>query len=164
MTYLDICRKIDSLYAAGDRGDALFGAIRQLAMYRLDDEDASQEAVIDVLTYIQDFRGIGPFHAWVNRCVTRRHHRLVTEAMNARLGGEPGVEMPFNATRFSPDFGAIDNPFVRRVAELISQGYQQKEIAVMLEIPITTLWKRLHDYRQRRVVTMPVPAELRKAA
>jgi DNA-directed RNA polymerase specialized sigma24 family protein len=165
MDYATLCKRIDSLYAAGDRRDALFGAIRQLAMRRLNDDDAAQDVVIEVLTSIDSFTPFRPFAAWVNTIISRRGFGIIREAIEATKAGTPGVEVPLKSTRFSPDYGAIDNPFVRQVAELIGQGYQQPEIATKLEVPLGTLKRRLHDYRNRPVVVKtPGGAEVRKAA
>jgi len=135
--YKTLCATVDRLYEAGNRGDELFGAIRQLAMHRFgefqDADDAAQDAVIDVLRGIEQFRGYSPFHAWVNKV------------------GEPGIEVPINDTRFHPDFGAIDNPFVRRVVDLISQGYSRAEIASMLGVSVGSLEKRIERFRHRYV-------------
>ena len=155
MDYKTLCATVDRLYEAGNRGDELFGAIRQLAMHRFgefqDADDAAQDAVIDVLRGIEQFRGDSPFHAWVNKIVTRRRGSLIADAIEDRKVGEPGIEVPINDTRFHPDFGAIDNPFVRRVVDLISQGYSRAEIASMLGVSVGSLEKRIERFRHRYV-------------
>lgn len=155
MDYRTLCATVDRLYEAGNRGNELFGAIRSLAMHRFGEfqeaDDAAQDAVIDVLRGIEQFRGSGPFHAWVNKIVSRRRCGLIADAIEDRKVGEPGIEVPINDTRFHPDFGAIDNPFVRRVVGLISQGYSRAEIASMLGVSAGSLQKRIERFCHRYV-------------
>lgn len=150
MDYGNLCKRIDTLYLAGERGDALFGAILQLAMHRLNDDDAAQDAVIEVLTGMGGYKPIAPFNAWVNRIISRRRFGLIRDAIEANKGGEPGIEIPFrDAPRFSPDFSAIDNPFVRKVAMLIANGCKQVDISRKLQVSPGAMRQRLFYYRRK---------------
>lgn len=156
MTYDGLCAAVDAHYAEGDRGDRLFAAVRGLAMYRLGDDDAAQDVLLVVFSRIDSYRGVGRFHAFVNRIISDHRARLIQQTVEQRKAGNPGDELAIHPGRFSPDFGSIGDPFVRRVADLLCQGYTQNEIARRLRARPETLRWRLFRHRARQAKLLRV--------
>ncbi len=125
-------------------------------------EDASQEAFIEAYRCLDALRTPAAFPGWFRRIVFKHCDRIMRrkKALAASLEAADSVadhmagpaetvarrelrETVIDAVRALPDHQ-------RMVTTLFYvNGYSQNEIADFLEVPVTTVKKRLHDSRKR---------------
>jgi len=125
-------------------------------------EDAAQEAFIDAYRHLRDLREPAAFPGWFRRIVmkhcnrTTRRKQVKADSLDvagnaAASGDEPAStaerhemqERVMAAVRALPEHQ-------RMVTSLFYiNGYSQRDIADFLEVPVTTVKKRLHDSRKR---------------
>lgn len=166
---------LDSLVRAAQQGDAdVFNCIverfqdmacagayamlgnRQLA------EDATQEAFIEAYLTLEKLREPAAFLSWFRCIIFKQVDRLTRGKHLANSPLEAAAEVPGTG----PDLTDIVethevNERVRRAIAALPEhqrlvvmlfygtGYTLKEIAAFLEVPVTTVKKRLYDARQR---------------
>jgi RNA polymerase sigma factor (sigma-70 family) len=125
-------------------------------------EDAAQEAFIAAWRNLDQLRQPQAFPGWLKRIVLSQCSRLTrgkqvatvcldAAAEIAATGGEPAAayearerrEQVFAAIRELPDAERI------AIALFYVGDYSQNEIAAFLEVPLTTVKKRLYSARQR---------------
>lgn len=128
-------------------------------------QDAAQEAFIDAYRLLPDLREPAAFAGWLRRIVfkhcdrlTRRRPRMVgldAAAHVAADGTDPERRL---LLREVADAIAALPQDQRQVTTLFYlKCHTQKEIAAFLEVPVTTVKKRLHDARrklQERMIDM----------
>ena len=122
-------------------------------------EDAAQEAFVDAHRLLGDLRQAEAFPGWLKRIVfkhcdrlSRRRPRAVglEGAAEPLAAGDPAQALERSETRRQVlrAVGALP-PAQRQVVSLFYiQRYPQNEIAAFLELPLTTVKKRLHDARR----------------
>jgi RNA polymerase sigma factor (sigma-70 family) len=137
-----------------------------LAYVRLGDsdlaEDAAQEAFIESFLHLGSLAEPAAFPGWLKRIVLRqcnrltRRRRVATESLEPALemaSDEPGPEERIEADEINRLLHlAIDSlPEHERITTLLFylSSYSQQEIAEFLEVPTTTVRKRLQYARKR---------------
>jgi RNA polymerase sigma factor (sigma-70 family) len=127
-------------------------------------EDATQEAFIEAYLGLPSLREPIAFPAWLRRIVLRQGERLIRNrhnAMTISLEACPTPEVirdDFNPALLTEHYEqqrivrqAIDDlsaPQRDVVLLFYGNGYALKEIAIMLDIPLSTVKKRLFDGRK----------------
>lgn len=130
-------------------------------------EDVAQEAFIEAYICLPKLREPAAFPGWFRRIVHKRADRLVRVPQPALVGlGDVG-ELASSA--FDPSAVAETRELQRRVRRAIDDlpeidrlpvllfylaGYAQAEIATIMELPLTTIKKRLFHARRRLRVLM----------
>ena len=127
-------------------------------------EDAAQEALIDAYVRLAELREPAAFSGWFRRVVFKHCDRISRRKHAPTVPLEEGVHV---AAVHGPRAELRDEVLeaVRRLPEREREattlyyinGYSQKEIADFLEVPTTTVQKRLHDSRRKlkeRMLTM----------
>lgn len=137
-------------------------------------EDAAQEAFIDAYRRLADLREPKAFPGWFRKIVLKHCDRLTRRKRppTVPLDDAVGVESP----REQPDsevarmeladavLGAIRTlPEGQRMATTLFyiNGYSHQEVADFLDVPVSTVKKRLHDSRRKlkeRMVPMVADA------
>ena len=120
-------------------------------------EDAAQEAFIDAYRLLPDLRAPAAFSGWLRRIVfkhcdrlTRRRPRLVgLEAVAGMATDESGPERRLLLREVREAVGALPETQRQAFALFYLKCHSQKEIAAFLEVPVSTVKKRLHDARQK---------------
>jgi len=125
-------------------------------------EDVAQEAFIDAYRQLADLRKPEAFPGWFRRIVFKYCDRVIRRkrAQTAPIDDA----MPIAANDAGPARIAEGRELEERVLDAVRalpghqrtattlfyiNGYSQKEIAAFLEVPVTTVKKRLHDSRKR---------------
>ena len=137
-----------------------------VAFVRLEDkflaEDAAQEGLIEAFLHIKSLREPAAFGGWLRRIVLRQCNRI----QRGKTVETVPLENALNLSGHSPDpfdvmIGHETSHVVRdamnalpeqdRTAMLLHyiSGYSQHQIAEFLEVPATTLRKRLQSARER---------------
>ncbi len=127
-------------------------------------EDATQEAFIEAFLGLSSLREPAAFPAWLRRIVLRQGERLIRNRHNIAtmpLEACPTTEVirdDFNPALLTERYEqqhivrqAIDNlsaPQRDVVLLFYGNGYSLKEIATMLDVPLSTVKKRLFDGRK----------------
>jgi len=166
---------LSSFVVAAQNGDLeAFGCIvgrfqamaRAMAYAMVDDsqlaEDVAQEAFVEAFLSLPKLRESAAFPGWFRRIVFKQGDRLIR--------GKHVMTMPLESLGNVPlaDLdpalvieGREMDDVVRHAVEVLPEherivvilfygtGYALKEIAAFLEVPVTTVKKRLHDARQR---------------
>lgn len=132
-------------------------------------EDVAQEAFIEAYQNLPKLREIDAFPGWFRRIIFKQGDRLlrgkclpttsleVLEAYDRAIDALDPATMLENSERAALVQRAIDAlPEHERVVTLLfyRSGYPLKEIAAFLEVPLTTVKKRLHDARKRLQTTL----------
>jgi RNA polymerase sigma factor (sigma-70 family) len=165
--------------------DALAGRLRAMAyaaaLARLADHhlalDAAQDAFVEAYAHLQQLQEPAAFPGWFRqilfrqcyRLARRRRHLLPLESVLDVASAEPAPEQALLAWEVRRDIhGALGAlPLHQRVpAELhYLDGYSLQEISSALDVPVTTLKKRLHAARgrMRRRMGAASPVEPRAA-
>ena len=122
-------------------------------------EDAAQEAFVDAHRLLGDLRQAEAFPGWLKRIVFKHCDRLrrrpqavaLDKAAEPLAAGDPAQALEKAETRRQVlrAIGALP-PAQRQVVSLFYiQRHAQSEIAAFLELPLTTVKKRLHDARRK---------------
>ena len=122
-------------------------------------EDAAQEAFVDAHRLLGDLRRAEAFPGWLKRIVFKHCDRLsrrrpqtvgLEGAAEPLAAGDPAQDFERSETRRQVlrAIGAL--PLAQRqvVSLFYVQRHAQSEIAAFLELPLTTVKKRLHDARR----------------
>lgn len=149
MTYKQLCRQIDEAHEANDK-ERLFWLVFQLAMKRLYNEDAAQDATVRTFERLSDYKGRSEFHRWVNSIVTSRRPMAIAAEVHQR----EQVEVPENPSMDEEHEISISfpNETTERVFELKAEGYDLREIAKLVGIDYGALRKRCERWRKEIVV------------
>lgn len=166
---------LDSLVRAAQKGDAdVFNYIverfqdmacasayamigdRQLA------EDATQEAFIEAYLTLEKLREPAAFLSWFRCIIFKQVDRLIRGKRLASSPLEAAAEVPGTGPDLTDLVATHEvNEQVRRAITALPErerlvvmlfygtGYALKEIATFLEVPVTTVKKRLYDARQQ---------------
>lgn len=146
-------------------------AAREWAFQTLDDphlaEDAAQEAFLVAYRQLDQLRDPKAFPAWLKRIVVSQCHRILRrrqmpsaplddEAPVPDVERDPAAEVEQREMRESLHRAVQNLPEGERaVTELFYiVGYSQQEIAERLQLPLTTVKKRLQYARERLKETM----------
>ncbi len=162
MEFIDICKEIDAMHAAGEQ-DALFAAIRRLAMRRLrGDEDGAQDVVVASLAALPTYDPRQPFSHCVNAIITQAARNTYRREHAARRC----VQLTDETTGIAEsdfefaDTSTIDEPFIQVVAEMMQRGYTLTEIADMSEMTPDAVRQRVFRYKRSH----EIPKTLENAA
>ena len=130
-------------------------------------EDVAQEAFIEAYICLPNLREPAAFPGWFRRIVHKRGDRLVRGKGPALLSLESAGQQV--ADQSDPSATAEARELQRRVRAAINAlpeadrlpvmlfylaGYPQQDIATIMELPLTTIKKRLFHARQRLRVLM----------
>jgi RNA polymerase sigma factor (sigma-70 family) len=130
-------------------------------------EDVAQEAFIEAYICLPKLCEPAAFPGWFRRIVLKRGDRLVRGKTPALLPLDAAGHLPSGA--LDPSALVETRELQRRVRAAIDAlpeadrlpvmlfylaGYAQREIAAILELPLTTIKKRLYNARQRLRVLM----------
>jgi RNA polymerase sigma factor (sigma-70 family) len=153
--------------------EPLLAEARRLALRVMQDEDFAQDAVTDLWQVLPDLElpAGTSFSGWFLtrlrwRSIDRRRRPVREEqppVMGADDEGEPltddeslsalcfhqsaPVEIPDTEDRIA----AIEDPFIRQVADLLLDGLSQAEIAEQLGVSVGALEQRLYRYRTKKI-------------
>ena len=127
-------------------------------------EDVAQEAFIEAYQNLPKLREIDAFPGWFRRIIFKQSDRLlrgkrlptisleVSETYDRAIDTLDPATILESSERATLVQRAIDAlPEHERIVTLLfyRSGYPLKEIAAFLEVPLTTVKKRLHDARKR---------------
>ena len=133
-------------------------------------EDAAQEAFIEAHRDLPQLRERTAFPGWFRKLVFKHCDRLTRGKQLSLLPLEAAVQVvsaepnPFEALEVS-EMNRLVRENIQGLPEhernvttlFYISDYSQREIAAFLEVPVTTVQKRLHDARKRlkkRMITM----------
>jgi len=119
-------------------------------------EDAAQEAFVDAYQKLHALREPAAFPGWFRRIVFKHCDR----AMRKRRVPTAPLEEGMRVAEPNRDRSELQERVLEAVRDLPERqreattlyyinGYSQKEISDFLEVPVTTVKKRLHDSRKR---------------
>lgn len=127
-------------------------------------EDVTQEAFIEAYLNLPKLREPAAFPGWFRRIVFKQGDRVLRGKHLATVPLEPATSFDVTLDELNPlhmtehsemqDFvrGAIEAlPEHERIVTLLfyAGGYKLKDISAFLEVPVTTIKKRLYDARKR---------------
>jgi RNA polymerase sigma factor (sigma-70 family) len=124
-------------------------------------EDAAQEAFIDAYQLIGDLRVADAFPGWLKRIVFKHSDRLtrrrpeqvslekVDEPLAAEADTTTALERAEGQRQVREAIAALPAAQRQVVSLFYIQRHSQSEIAAFLEVPLTTVKKRLHDARRK---------------
>ncbi|HZU67798.1 MAG TPA: sigma-70 family RNA polymerase sigma factor [Ktedonobacteraceae bacterium] len=127
-------------------------------------EDVAQEAFIEAYLNLPKLREPAAFPGWFRRIVFKQGDRVVRGKHITTVPLEPAMPFDIALEHLNPAHLAEHSEmqdFVRGAIETLPEGerivtllfyagdYTLKDISVFLEIPITTVKKRLYDARKR---------------
>ena len=125
-------------------------------------EDAVQEAFVQAYRDLKHLRTPAAFPGWLKRIVLKYCDRATRGKKLPTLGLECAAEV--RSTVPGPDDELHRKELRQRVLDAVQalpqhqrtttqlfyvDGYSQKEVAAFMEVPVTTVKKRLHDARKR---------------
>ena len=125
-------------------------------------EDVAQEAFVDAYRHLDDLRHPRAFPGWFRRIVLKHCDRITRRAGIRTVPLEEMTDMPADQT--GPDQAVEYRELQERVLDAIRSlpegqrmattlfyinGYSQQEISNFLDVPVTTVKKRLHDAREK---------------
>lgn len=176
-------RDLDSLHA-GYVADPIAGleplliAVRRKALAILRNDDAAQDFVIGVWQALPKLSINRSFVSWLqvrlrwHQSNVRRSAKSSREEQPPELFGDDGESLSHEEVldllaykhaqsqpkpEPSPDLDSIDDPMIRRVAELLLLGYSQTECADKLNLKPPALRQRLRRYRATHQETEDMP-------
>lgn len=133
-------------------------------------QDAAQEAFIDAYLSLGKLREPAAFPGWFRRILIKHSDRQIRGRRVSAISFEEATWLPSEMPEpaFLVEQGQMVHTVQAAVAALPQeqrlvttlfyvQGYSQKEIAQFLELPVTTIKKRLYTARQslkERMITM----------
>ena len=133
-------------------------------------QDAAQEAFIDAYLSLSKLREPAAFPGWFRRLIIKHSDRQIRRKRVPTVPVEMALTAPspladplriveLRQTRQTVHEAIAALPQGQRLATILFyvQGYSQKEIAQFLELPVTTIKKRLYTARQKlkeRMLTM----------
>lgn len=150
--------------------DRLLAIAQRILRDRSLAEDATQDAIVRCWRDLRGLRDIDRFEAWLNRLLVnacrdqaRRNRRRMNEYVLS-------LEPPARDDAFAriADHDELERAFVRlpadqRIALVLTHyvGYSATELASILNVPIGTVYSRLHYGSQamRRVLAGPAAAQ-----
>jgi len=163
-------KTLDALVCAAQQGDKeAFGTLVRhyqnmaygVAYARIDDphlaQDVAQEAFVDAYLSLDKLREPAAFSAWFYRILIKHADRVLR---SKRVMVSPDILQMLPTTWPDPYQIAEASEVRRAVSELPErqrlavvlyhlEGYSQKEVANFLELPVSTVKKRLFDARKR---------------
>ena len=128
--------------------------------HRQDAEDAAQAAFASAWIHLDQLTEPDAFPGWFTRIINTECHRILRKrknqlplesAMNLNANQEP-IDFAHHNQLIEAVHTAIDAlPEHERIVVSLFHigGYSQKEISAYLDIPVSTVKKRLHDARKR---------------
>jgi DNA-directed RNA polymerase specialized sigma24 family protein len=118
-----------------------------LAFHRLQDDDLAQEVALEVWQSRRKYRGDGPFHAFVNRIISRKRAKLVTADIAARAHIPlPDALQPREYKTVMLTFPTAE---ARRAFELNAEGYSWAEIAGMMGISGDAMRQKAQRWKKK---------------
>ncbi len=124
-------------------------------------EDAAQESFIDAYLKLDSLKDAAAFPGWFRRIVQTRCNRVFRKRRIAAVPIEEGMNVTVQETERREMREEVLSalralPESQRVTTTLFyiNGYSQNEIAEFLEVPVTTVQKRLHDSRRKLKETM----------
>lgn len=126
-------------------------------------EDVAQEAFVEAYRQLPSLREAAAFPGWFRRIVVK-HIDRVTRRKRLRTAPLEAASAAQAPTDVSPAQSAERHELHEHVLRAVRalpehqrlvtalfyiDGYSQKEIATFLEVPVTTVKKRLHDARKK---------------
>jgi RNA polymerase sigma factor (sigma-70 family) len=147
-------------------GQALRWAYAALGDFALA-QDAAQDAFVTAYQKLDQLREPKAFPAWLRRIVISQCHRLTR---NRALPADPLDDTDIPTRIGDPAAAAEEGELRQWVHEAVRElpandrevielyyltGYSQDEMAVMLDVPLTTVKKRLQYARERLRVALP---------
>lgn len=151
-------------------GQALRWAYAALGDFALA-QDAAQEAFVVAYQKLDQLREPKAFPAWLRRIVVSQCHRLIRAKA---LPADPLNETEIPTRTGDPALAAEEGELHERLHEAVRElpandrevielyyltGYSQDEMAVMLDLPLTTVKKRLQYARERLRHALPAALE-----
>jgi len=125
-------------------------------------QDAAQEAFIEAYRQLADLKEPKAFPGWLKRIIFKhcdrltRGKRILTVPLEEAMGEQSQMDGPdANVERMEMKeevLAAIQSlPDGQRIATTLFyiNGYSQSEVADFLEVPVSTVKKRLHDSRRK---------------
>jgi RNA polymerase sigma factor (sigma-70 family) len=124
-------------------------------------QDAAQESFIEAYICLPSLREPAAFPGWFRRIVHKHADRFIRgkrvamrpidEATELIIGADPADEAETRETSRLIHRALTALPERERTAMTLFyfSGYAQSEIAELLDVPLTTVKKRLHDARRR---------------
>ena len=125
-------------------------------------EDVAQETFIEAYLNLAKLHEPAAFPGWFRRILFKQGDRLIRGKHISTIPLETAFDIPLGELNPAEVVEARErNEVVRRAVEALpehervvivlfySTGYLLKEIAAFLEVPVTTVKKRLYDGRQR---------------
>ena len=125
-----------------------------------DAEDASQAAFLNAWRHLDQLQDVEAFPGWFTAIIRTECSRIIRKrrdsfpievAMNQEIGNEPIDFVQQNHIRDAVHAAIAALPEHERIAVSLFHiaGYRQKEISDYLNVPVSTIKKRLHDARKR---------------
>ena len=120
-------------------------------------EDIAQEVFVAVIRGIDGFRGEAELGTWIYRITTRvagrhvaRRRRLKTQPIDSEhLDGRYPAETDAQLGELAAAMDTLSIP-LRTVLSLVAiEGLSHKEVARVLDVPVGTVWSRLHTAREQ---------------
>ena len=119
-------------------------------------QDAAQEAFVEAYYKLDALREPAAFPGWFRRIVFKQCERITRKKEVATVSLEEAMHVPHpHPERSELQERVLDAirglPAGQREATTLYyiNGYSQNEIAEFLEVPVTTVQKRLHDSRKK---------------
>ncbi|MBN2239919.1 MAG: RNA polymerase sigma factor [Dehalococcoidales bacterium] len=125
-------------------------------------EDVAQEAFIEVYRQLPDLRNPEAFPSWFRRILFKHCDRITRNKRPEIISQESGItpeRTTTNVIQLTEEREMKDEvldavrslPEHDRIVTMLFyiNGYSQKEIGEFLEVPVTTVKKRLYDSRQK---------------
>ena len=125
-------------------------------------EDAAQEAFIEAFLKLSQLQNPAAFPGWFRKIIFKHCDRFTRDAPASTISLEDSTEI--TSSEPSPDEIMEAKELKEKVLQALRNlaehertvtalyyidGYSQKEISDFLELPVTTVKKRLHDSRKR---------------